>query len=333
MGVKITFPVRGRECATADAGTPVAASLVEPRVKFVPGYLGAGSPPAGKVSCGDGTLYPMETTVDQIAEIYYRVKDSVFSGSMTETWDSTVNTVGFSGTPAAELVTGLDDTDADWFCRRGYSAQYVTDCEEYFGAAYPVSAGDTGLSGDFYDVGLSELAMWLPSSSVVEFNGPSSWRTGFHHEFVASGSTPLSALPARYLAYHNIDGFLYGAMASLVFNGRIAWVDDNSSGNPLDPLNRRFLGMEFRATDVAYTGAYDIGTNAASVNNTLSTGVVFELALSNSVVISCPLYCQTNTGDETYSGAIRVTATAWWPYDKTGVGADPAWNTLTGVKL
>ena len=73
MGEKITFR-RGRNTTVTVDG---AVSIVEPRVKFVRGWIDdGGSQPAGTVRCGDGELFCIEATVDQMCEIFYRVRDA-----------------------------------------------------------------------------------------------------------------------------------------------------------------------------------------------------------------------------------------------------------------
>jgi hypothetical protein len=50
----------------------------------VKGQVTSGTPDEGFVACGDGTAFPMEVTLDQLAEIFYRVKSSeTSSGSVT----------------------------------------------------------------------------------------------------------------------------------------------------------------------------------------------------------------------------------------------------------
>jgi hypothetical protein len=326
MASRITFRGRGgREHFKAALGDPGFAAQ-EQRFELVKGWLTGGTDPAdGSVECGDGTHYPLEVTAAQLAEIFYRVKDSKLTGSVTETYDGTSSTLGFSGTPDTALVFGTTTTDYDWFSRRGYSTTDVTGYAGIFGSVYTVSGGSAG-SGNFYDVGDDERAMWLPSSTAVNFNGPSAHPTGFSHDVRALGYGILSPAPSWYHAYHDLDGNLFGGGATLEFNGQVAWLDDNASGNPLDPLNRRFLGVRFVIGSSAYyTSFFDTLGGGAS----LAGSAEFELELSNSVVLSCPLYTGVFSEDYTCSGSIRAVATKWWPY-KTTAG-DPAWNTTTGA--
>lgn len=321
MGKRVTFR-RAREHFLAPASA-TGRMWNWGRVKFV-------EKTAGEV--GDGKAWPLLVTLPQLMEIIYRIKDSEFSGAVTETWSGIVNAIGFSGTPTAELVSAAHTSEFyDWFVRRGYSAIDVTGAADFFGAAYSVDAGSLGglaASGDYYDVGSDERALWI-GGTAVKFNGASEWRTGFSHAFIGDGSPPdLDPLPSHYLAYHQLDGVYFGAEASLVFNGQVAWVDVAESGNPLDPANELYLGLEFRASDVAYVGNYNFSTNSVSASSTVSTGVEFELELSNSVVLACPIYVYTAGGGASYSGSIRCTATEWWPY-ATPVGL-PAWDSDNG---
>jgi hypothetical protein len=52
----------------------------ELRFKWVKGFVGT-DPEDGSVECGDGTIYPLEVTLDQLAEIMYRVKFAEFTSS------------------------------------------------------------------------------------------------------------------------------------------------------------------------------------------------------------------------------------------------------------
>jgi hypothetical protein len=57
----------------------------ELRFQWVKGQVTSGTPDEGFVACGDGTAFPMEVTLDQLAEIMYRVRDSVCTGSSSLT--------------------------------------------------------------------------------------------------------------------------------------------------------------------------------------------------------------------------------------------------------
>ena len=51
------------------------------RFTFVKGWLTGGTDPAdGSVECGDGTPYPMLVTLDQVAEIFYRCRNTKIEG-------------------------------------------------------------------------------------------------------------------------------------------------------------------------------------------------------------------------------------------------------------
>ena len=83
MSNRITFRERTPGVAVSGGGTPPAVSISEPRVKYVKGWHttdGTDPGDGSAVECGEGTAYPLEVTVDQLAEIFYRVKDATWSG-------------------------------------------------------------------------------------------------------------------------------------------------------------------------------------------------------------------------------------------------------------
>ena len=53
----------------------------ELRFEWVKGEVTSGTPSAGFVACGDGTAFPMEVTLDQLAEIMYRARFAEFTNS------------------------------------------------------------------------------------------------------------------------------------------------------------------------------------------------------------------------------------------------------------
>ena len=53
---------------------------IDSHVTYRKGELTTGTPSKGKVACGPGTAYPVPATLDQIAEIFYRVRNTIISG-------------------------------------------------------------------------------------------------------------------------------------------------------------------------------------------------------------------------------------------------------------
>lgn len=311
---------------------------------------------AGEV--GEGTAFPLLVTQDQLAEIMYRVRDSVFSGSITETYNNGIDppsliTLGISGSPATNLVEFTSVVDGpgatvDWFVQRGYSTANAVGWEAYFKEPYDIDTSfPMPLFSEAYDAD-DERAMWIPNSSGIGFNGagyPSStfnddtpindFVTGFSHCFLGAWNNGNDFTYSGYKAYHNLgysDDF--PAAAYLAFGSQVAWVDENESGNPIDPLNKLYISLQFEIFGTFYTQELWSTSYSAISGNAFPMGVYFEIELQTGDVITCPLYSNKPYPDAayTYSGAIRVKATEWWPYAKDSP-AVPVWDAGTGARL
>jgi hypothetical protein len=271
---------------------------------------------AGEV--GDGTAWPMLVTLDQVDEITLRVKDSKCTGSISETLDGVSVTFGFSGTPEPELVSEVSADDYDWFVRRGYSATEVDGYEGYFGEGY--SVGGT----EYFDIGDNERGILEPPVNI------SGMRTGFSHEFTvfSDGGLETDPLPSHYLCYNTVDGSISPGQAILELSGQVAWVDVTGSGNPYDPGNELWIGLSFDVFGTLYFST-SASTDVATAGNSVATGLNLEIEIS-SAVLTCPIYFSSADAESSFSGAIRIAATEWWPYAKPG-GA--VWNAGTGAKL
>lgn len=270
---------------------------------------------------GAGTMWPMLVTLDQVAEIEYRIRDSKLTGAMTETYtdesdppaESTL-VFGFSGDPGASLVES-SGTDPEWFSRRAFSAKDVTNFEGHFSATYTIGGS---LDPDGYYDAIGELSMWsFPVG--VEF------KTGLSQFLTADNEYDPIDPPSNYACYLDLGG-IFPAQASVVFDGSVAWVDDNASGDFFDPLNRKFIGVRLEATSSAY-----ITTSFTTVDGGgYLRGTDFEIELAGDI-LSCPLYSTSYGPGFSYSGNIRLVATKWWPYDD-GNG-NPVWDVDTGLKI
>jgi hypothetical protein len=295
---------------------------------------------------GDGTAFPMEVTLDQLAEIMYRVRKSVVYGAITETYDNGIDppsdiTLGVAGTPAANQVefTSVDDGfgyTVYWFVQRGYSTNDPIGWESYFGEPYAVNSIFTAQIPEYEDCSDAddERAMWIPDSSSVGFNNSNDFKTGFSHYLAGTWNGGGDFTYSGYKAYINLGGAVdYTAIANLTFGKQIAWIDENGSGNPYDPLNKIYISLEFNIQGEFYTGEFWSTRLEISVNE-YPMNVPFEIELTTGDVISCPMYGNRSISDPdyTYSGSIRATATEWWPYAKDNP-AVAVWDTDNGAKL
>jgi len=319
--------VRDEEWFDANGPTKrCPTSIIEPRVNFIKGWLTGGTDPGdGSVECGDGTLSPMVVTLDQLAEIFYRVKDAWFtqgtysiSGS-----DLELNAVD----PPTELRSELYANPQG--SRRGYSISGTlpSALDSFFGAAYTVD------SVAWRDIGDSELAMWIPDSVDYEWylpdmdivnlagQGPATIASAFNcHMAYSAGSDPSEAGYA-FIRYENSGGEEW-TEAAVAMSGVVVWTGADS---PLDPAATLYLGIEMVLTSDAHDVEFGSFNRTASV----LTSVNFKLKLSDGSTPSCPLY---NTGAAFTSGTDFVLeAKKWWPYATTT--GDPAWDTATGLPI
>jgi hypothetical protein len=326
------------------------------RFEWVRGYIGT-DPEDGSVECGPGTFYPLEVTNDQLAEIMYRVRDSVLTGYLVASggyYDGATYGVT-SGTPEKLVVSNAfsyqpdPEYDPEYqfvYSARGYRTRDPDGNDDYFGDAYEIDTDiPDGLGGNYYDVGDSERAMWISKSTNVKFNNQtenffwdSDFKTGFSHHFSSGRLEELwsdtevliDELPTIYMTYLAYDGEPFGAVPTIInFNGRVAWIDDNESGNPFDPENRRFVGFQFN--NIANFGDTNYLTTVSFGAEYLTdTGRTIILALASGTV-SCPIYAY-GSYDATWSGGFTLTPTKWWPYAK-GSPAEPVWDAETGERL
>jgi hypothetical protein len=275
MGQKITF--RGRGCATETEG---AVSTVEPRVKFIKGYEGEGDTPEGTVACGSGTAFPMQVTVDQLAEIFYRVRDAWFTQG--EVVEAAGSYFFMQGSPDVDRMHNFYNEDyyPVSLSTRGYCV--LDDNKESFGSyfgsgdmqfrvvvdapggEYGPGGVDSQYFGDEYSNGLvdmrdgfyrdllrDEAYCW---QGLIESTPPDQlWNAcGFNHFMHCSAYGPLSVYgcyvvndlaQGEYEEYRELGDVPLSATfeASVSFNGQVAWVGADS---PLDPAATLYVGLD-----------------------------------------------------------------------------------------
>jgi hypothetical protein len=323
---------------------------------------------AGQV--GDGTAWPMLVTLDQLAEIMYRVRDSRFvTGSadiLLVAGDPPEDNHNISSFTFGAPPTALYEENSIDFLIRGYCASrqsfdpYDDDDpmdgygENYFTANYFVA--DLGGTKTKVREAVSEFALWAATEdppgtfligqyeqhppdpiNVYFLMTPSDmrFRTGFSY-FAQDGSYALFDGHPTGISDFFFSG---GSTAYVNFSGEVAWVDVDGSGNPFSPGNDLYLGIIFAQGNDPVIISTDTGELLGSAFATgyanSPLGVDFELELADDVVLSCPLYWgvtyDTGASASVYAATnFRLKATAWWPYAKP---AGPVWNSATGAKL
>lgn len=355
MANRITLRGRGRGCAASDYNaTRAAVSLIETRVKFIPGRVtGDDTDDEDGVKCGDGTRFPMKVTQKQLAEIFYRVRDAWFTaGSYDEQYLNAIDP------PAAlvfldsiELPITFDGLLYGW-CR-GY---WICEGDEEGDGGFAVGANYDDLFDSSYDpmgagitasmdIGYvreanSEFSMWChvndddtteekakgTETSVNKFRwGYQGITTSivyyafpwFDRPFGWSG---LNHYSIKLLSGGDDDTSYYGMNPSgtLVcqLTGRVAYLGNHPFEEDAELYVELFMQLEFAVE--TWSGK---GYGAA--------GIDFKIALSDSVV-SCPLYLQ-NAGPAASGTDFILTAKKWWPYATTAVV--DAWSETTGLPI
>jgi len=319
------------------------------RLNFVEGWVTGGTPIPGGVECGDNTLRPLKVTVKQLYEIMYGVKDAWFTSGSAQTFGGSPH--GVIGEPAEEdpLVT----SGVGWIDERAYSF-FAGDTYPYLkhfmkeGYAVPHSLGYgfeaddkerlmfTDIPGTLINQPMAALVdPWRPYIAGGYYYSDLTFRCGFHH---LNGSKGYStSLPADYGFYTNFTSvgadYYSGMEASLVFSGRVAWVDLNNSRDPFDPLNELYIEMNF-IFGSGYSGIiappYFYSTRVAitsSYQGALGCNLVLQLSNSS---VRCPIYYDIPV--LVTIGAVSdfvIMAKKWWPY--ANYDGSPKYDENTGM--
>ena len=347
MADPIIFRARARGCAVEDNG---AISAVEPRVKYVKGFLtGEVDPGDGSVECGDGTKYPLEITVDELSEIAYRVRDCNFTAGALSYDDGTiaydVGVYDFTGSSLADYSAG--STFGDYSeSKRGYCYDFKL-AEDDLAAtshdpAFTASYGPSPFLGNYFrELADSEAGMWVGVTYTQSMESDmfdlyylreETQIYGKPFGFNCAGSgTEESPSVGGVFAVTTFEGtpvFIqteFEAASDL----EVAYLDVTGSGDPFDPGNRLFLSFVFHFTiNDGYVSAFSTHENGTT-GTLLSPATDFSLVLSGSTV-SCPLYYDGSlTWDTTIS--FTLTATKWWEY-KDSQGS-PVWDEDLGTRI
>lgn len=339
------------------------------RVKFV-------EKTAGQV--GDGTAYPMLVTMAQLAELMHRVRDARWVSGTATTSDGTLESVVTFTTvtpPTAKVEFELQAGNIDSaYTRRGYVAETNDIAPDEPMNAYDGSFFSTvdyltvgGTNGEpteslAYREAITErsiLANGFPISAPTEsgyyealatldsylLSSPNDkFKTGF--SFFGTSWTDGFVEPTIYAPFSTWDDLTVsgsavpylGGMVVISFSGEVAWVDLNSSGSPIDPLNELYVAVFFgvRNSFDGNTGNYSHSSNLSMLYSPTS-GKLADLKLKLSGVgdyLTAAIY-----GWNDYQGGSGATATAtdwifeateWWPYAKIG---GPVWDSGTGAEL
>jgi hypothetical protein len=320
MPERITFRGRGRGCIVEDSD---AVSLVEPRVKFVKGWLTGGTDPEdGSVECGDGTNFCLEVTLDQLAEIAYRVRDGWFTAGSATFGGITVAIGG-----SAPMSRFASSEDPATIFGRGYTfipnelgvVSYHPN-DNHLTTAYNPFDGTPDPDGhrDLKDT--SEAALWMSYDAGTGFQllWANTTALNISMDCGSFNGDPATAPHGCFpLSPDPDDG---SCSLGFAVSPRCAYV---GADDPHDPDVRLFLFCVFGFYAISEEGSIDVAHFPQNEFDVLlDFDLVIELADST---LHVPLYGEADTGT---NADFVWTATKWWPY-KTKAG-DPAWDEDTG---
>lgn len=313
-----------------------------------------------------------------LAEIFYRVKTASWTGGEWNGIDID-DTYGFRISNAGSSVHPSFESSTDNFIFRGYGWARGTDSGfvEPYSAPLPVyadkfyeaeAAAHFNVSDTFTqfpiatrDIKANEGGMWYATAgNLVELPSdliglhaiydPAAFRCGFSVEALSGSADPNVSPPynavSGWLTYESstfperTDEWEFAAQSTVRFSGLVAYIDNAGNGNPFDPANEIYIGVEFGTWTNGTLSSlpYPIGTYVDGAFNfpffglDATTTVDFVLELSGGVTLSAPIFATstwTQTGD---SANFVLKATEWWPYAKDAP-AVPKWNSATGEKL
>jgi hypothetical protein len=258
---------------------------------------------------GAGTAFPLKVTRPQLAELFYRVRDAKFSGSVTAQYAFTTLSLVADDTtaPPSDFHSG---TTSDVICQRSYVI------------------GDPPVNLD------DERKIWTaaleapapPFSTILPVNQTHLIITGATHYLES-----FYALPLDYHVRGDDGTGEYTAAIELAFSGQVAWVDVNASGNPFDSANELWVGMGFQCYTAdlvaAIVDAYSLKTGDSNEGESGDLTIVLSSGL-----LTCRLYASQFAFLTSAYSDLTLTATEWWPYAK-GSPATPVWDADSGALL
>ena len=270
---------------------------------------------------GDGTDFPILVTLDQLAEIMYRVKDAkIIQGStvQTDTYDEEtfISSVSIlAGAPAEQLAS--DPVLRGYVERQSASSLPTSLLSEFY------TVGDAY----FRDILDDERALWLPVFTGGFGYYGSEFRTAF--SFSAGERWPPSSAPYRGISSEPDER---GYSIRIQFSGDVAWTGDGDS--PFNLTSQLYLGVTFGAYEWRFFPSASCSTvlggepyGGDTCNE--STPLYFKIQLAGGVLLSCPIYA-ASPDISGYDWIIA--ATEWWPYAKNSP-ATAVWDVNNGSKL
>jgi hypothetical protein len=309
---------------------------------------------------GDGTAYPLEVTLDQIAEIFYRAKDAHFTGGRASygTGDPYIQPEGgFEITAPTTAATNRSTDQGN--LRRGYTtitesglAVISAHNDAYLGDEY-----DTGSGVMYRDVNDKENGVWMrgEQDAVLPYwdfeSGPNETTNAFSFNCEDSFSPTTSTdcfMASSWFALPWVTTDIGPVQSFVRFTGNVVVLLQNANDHVVSITNRYFLEFEFYSADTnniaATSSIIEISTNEASI----TSGTAVPLLLADQTTacryvmklssgdVTCPIYIADGAGGGGLPFQLGEDfiheATKWWPYAKN-YPAEPVWDANTGLKI
>jgi len=282
------------------------------RFEFVNGWLTGGTDPAdGSVECGDGTAFPMEVTLDQVAEIFYRVKDAWITEGQVD-WDVSNYSVMMraSGAPANRSL----EIDGVTYQKRGYT---ILDAYPYNGPTY-----DAGIGNYYSDIADNENGLWKDA-----------WNDPDHVDAFSFEQDDPNSTQGGNPEWWGDTGL--GVFAKVYRGRRVAVVKLDPADGLYATTNKFYLEIEmywfdygvipFGASTNIYNsqgGFGDFSSRAINICN-----YILRLASGDAI---CPFYFDAlGSSNETGNDFIHEPQ-EWFPYQD---GNGNVWNPTTGLPV
>jgi hypothetical protein len=287
------------------------------RFEWVDGQVTSGTPDEGFVACGDGTAFPMEVTIDQIAEIFYRVKDAWFTGG-SASWKVTGSPVSISAPTAAPTNRRLD-VSASTYQQRGYCK---LGGDDYNGATY-----NSGIASYYSDIADNENGMWRDA-----------WNDPDHVDAFSFEQDDFNGTQSSNSQWWGTPDIGFGVYAKVFRGKRVAVVKADPADGLYAPTNQFFLEIEMYWGDY-YPVPFGGGTNIYNSEGGFGDWSAYAVAICQYILrlesgdATCQVYFATDpsTTDETGTDFIHEPQ-VWWPYAKDNP-AVPVWGIGNGAKL
>ena len=322
MGDFVTFRNKGR--GRVVGGGFLGTSITEPILHYKKGWLsvangGAGDPGDGSQECGIGTTFSAPATLDQICEIYYRVRDGWFTQGAHSEANEDYAITNFD--PPSKLVF-YEQSFIDPVYRFYARGQFLYDKTPPFdpiphlGVPYEFGLG----SQVIYELD-DELGKWDNNFGISPGRSRYPY-SGLEHEIATTSFSDDDFnpwFPSSFYALDRVDDNGENTFSDnrlqVRFDNRVLWVGGD---HPFSPDSVLYPRVMFRVA----------GLNSQDGSLSYPLGIDFVIKLSNTAV-HIPLYGDSAgfTGTANYV----LEAKKWWPYaDQAG---NPVYDETTGLPL